>query len=648
MRLTGKTLPQLILTAAIGFTFFFSECLAQSGAKIDSLLVLIGKDKNDTGKVNHLNALGWEFKGINPDTSLILANEALAIAENISWKKGIASSLGSIGVYYRLKADYPKALDYLLRALKIDEELEDRTGIATRLGNIGSVYWNQTDYDKALDFYLQALQMNKALGDKQRMATNMGNLGSVYFNRAMVSRQKGDTIQANLDYPKTLEYYLKGLVMAEEIGDKQLQSTILGNIGNVYKYKGDYTKALDYSLEALKLSEEIENKGNIGYHNGSIGSLYAEFPFLPSPPGETDKGYLLAAKYLFRALAVSKEMGAMENERNWYEQLSLLYEKSDVPLPDSAGGKLLSKEEMRIRAIYFYKRSRDLQDIIFSEENKREFVHKEMIYNFEKKEALAEASQKRQMLILILVSSVLILVFAFALVFYRSLRITRSQKAVIEKQNLLVEKSNHEKDVLLKEIHHRVKNNLQIITSLLNLQTNSITDPGTLEVLRQAHVRVRSMALVHQKLYQAANFSKIDFGEYLQDLSSYIGEMFHENPHKITCTISTTEKRFNIDTAIPLGLILTELLSNSYKYAFQGKEEGNITISIFRADNSKFLLVYTDNGVGLPLPVPVKESKTLGLELVGMLAEQLQGSVNMFNKEGANFEIYFQTVTTPR
>jgi len=561
----------------------------------------------------------------------------------LEWKKGIASSFGNLGVYYRIKADYPRSLDYFLKALKIDEEIENKSGIATRLGNIGSLFWNQADYQEALEFYLKALRLNRELEDHRGIALNLSNIGSVYYSQASRWGQKGDTAQANRDYAKALDSYSESIKISEKKGYKQLEANTLGNIGIVFKDLGNYREALNNSLRALKLSEELGDRNSVAFQLGNLGSLYTEDPSLPSPDGEEKTGFALAAHYLHLALAVSDSIGAMDNVKNWYEQLSILYEKSTVELPVSAGSRLLSLEEMRRLSLYYYKRHIAIRDAIFNAENKKQLLIKEMNYTFAKKNAIADADKKRQQDILILESVVLFFVLVFAGLIFRSLRITRRQKATIEKQKQLVEKSDHEKELLLKEIHHRVKNNLQVISSLLSLQSHNITDAATLAVVSQARLRVRSMTLVHQKLYQGGNLSEVDFGQYLEELTSHINEMYHDGPAEISCTVTTEERNFNIDTAIPLGLILTELLSNSYKYAFKDRSEGKINISITKADD-RFFLLYSDDGIGLPDNVQFEDSSTLGLELVSMLTKQLGGTVKAFNNKGAVFEVYFRPV----
>jgi two-component system, sensor histidine kinase PdtaS len=652
------TLTYKFIAVCILLTCTFNS-IAQN-AKTDSLLILLKKDKENALKARHLNELSYEFRRSNPDSSLMFAISANMLAKKLNLKKELSTSYGNLGVCFRIKSEYDKALGYFKQALEIDRNIHNRTGEALHLGNIGVVYKEQAEYSTALGYYFKAAKIYDEIDDKPGKATNFSNIGNVYSNlreykKALNYYLKalkidktindksgmakhygniGNIFYSQLNYDEALRYNLKALKLATEVGDKNGIAADLGNIGNVYYDQGDYKRSLAYYLNALKANELVGDKNGIAINCGNIGSLYTKVPSLPSPAGETEKGYVLAAKYLYRAIAIDDSIGTKYGLQYRYESLANLYEVSSDPLPDSVGGKLLNPEEMRIRALYYFKMFENIKDGIYSEEQKKQLIRKELNFEFEKKAALAESEKKTQQIFLILVSASALLILIIAVFILRSLRNTRKQKNIIEK-------SNKEKELLLKEIHHRVKNNLQVISSLLRLQSNNISDAATLAVVRQAQVRVRSMGLIHQKLYQAGNFSAIDFSEYLEQLTSYVSEMYHDGLGEITCEIKTEQKHFNIDTATPLGLIVTELLSNSYKYAFKKGESGKIVISITHVDKNHFLLLYSDSGKGIPEGTQFENSTTLGLELIRLLTEQLSGTVKTYNKNGAVFEIHF-------
>ena len=422
----------------------------------------------DTGRVNHLNALAWLLSYNDSDTAIILSTEALQLSEKILannqdllmecdikmgigvsyyylgsynddndnyiismkfytkamnlWEellalKNISSSqirkikihkantLGYVGIVYRKKADYAKALDYYFKALKLDEEIGNKKEIATDLGNIGIVYHKLKNFPKTLYYYERALKIDEELGNKSGVARHLGNIGGVY----------GD--QKN--YTKALVFYFRALEMTQQLKYKPGVARSLGNIGSIYYERKDYSQALEFLLKSLKIKEELGSKALIASGLRTIGSVYSA----------TDKNDE-AESYFKRALTMSEEIGSHDDIRLNHECLSNLYKKT--------GKYSLALEHFQI--------SVNIKDSLYNKEKDKEIASKEITYEFEKKEAqakaeqekkdaLAEESKKKQKLILIFVSLGLLLVFVFAGFIFRALRIARKQKKLIEEKN---------------------------------------------------------------------------------------------------------------------------------------------------------------------------------------------------------------------
>jgi tetratricopeptide (TPR) repeat protein len=449
---------------------------------------------SDSTYIKTIQQLAWEYSYINPDTAITLAQQGLQLSQKINWKKGKAicfrtlgwsnvvkgnypqaleyyntglkiseelsdkswqaKFLGNIGNVYNNQSDYPKALAYYFKALKIDEELGDKRGMAADLGNIGNVYYNQSDYPKALAYYFKALKLDEELGDKRGMAADLGNIGLVYadqsdypkalayyFKALKIAEELGDkstmainlsnigiVYQVQLDLPKALEYYFKALKIDEELGNKNGIATDLGNIGIVYYDQSNYPKALKYYFKALQIAEELGDKRSIAINIGNIGNLYRE----------TGK-FKESEKYLNQALALSDSIGTLEITRDFESFLSQLY--------DTLGQYKL--------ALIHYKKYIAARDSIDNDEKRKQINYLANKYEWEKKEAVMKeqqekeralflANQRRNKIILYSVLSGLALVLVFSFFIYRSLRITKKQKQVIEEQKHLVEEKNKE------------------------------------------------------------------------------------------------------------------------------------------------------------------------------------------------------------
>jgi signal transduction histidine kinase len=318
------------------FTLFFvlnllqHQALAQQNP-IDSLLSLLKKDKEDTSKVNHLNALAWELMNFNPDTAILLSTDAFQLAENLKWDIGLGRTHNQLGWYDYLKGDLglaldhynnalviwekisdkhlagevmrgksnafrriggvywaqgdnSTALDYFFKALKISEELGEKNNIASALSNIARVYTEQGDYTKALDYHRKALKMDEELGDENGIASDLVAIGIIYF--------------AQGDYPGALDYYLKGFKIQEELDDKFGMASSLSEIGIVLREQGEYSKSLDYHFKALKIAEELGDKSGIVGCLGNIATTY-----------NSQNDFDEAADYSTRALTIAKEIG---------------------------------------------------------------------------------------------------------------------------------------------------------------------------------------------------------------------------------------------------------------------------------------------------------------------------------------------------
>ncbi len=203
-----------------------------------------------------------------------------------------------------------------------------------------------------------------------------------------------------------------------------------------------------------------------------------------------------------------------------------------------------------------------------------------------------------------------------------------------------ITQSLKEKEVLLKEVHHRVKNNMQVISSILNLQSSYVRDNYALNLLKECQNRIKSMAFIHESLYQSKNFESVNFSEYVTTLSKNLVHTYSINTKKIRLILTLDNLMLNLDTSIPCGLIINEIISNSLKYAFPDNRDGIIFVNL-KVVNNKVNIEVGDNGVGIPESVNIKNTQTLGLQLVDTLVEQINGTIKLSRKKGTIFSIEF-------
>jgi two-component sensor histidine kinase len=228
--------------------------------------------------------------------------------------------------------------------------------------------------------------------------------------------------------------------------------------------------------------------------------------------------------------------------------------------------------------------------------------------------------------------------FVIAIANLVSLALEESERRQAEAQ---IKSSLKEKELLLKEVHHRVKNNLQVVSSLLNWQASYIEDASARSIFKDSQNRVRSMALIHEKLYQSDDLAHIDFGRYAQSLTASLFHSYGVDANRVRLESTIDDASLDIDKAIPCGMILNELVSNALKHAFPNGRSGEVQVELRPCAPDRLTLIVSDDGVGLPAELNIHATPSLGLQLVVTLTEQLRGNVEVNRNSGTQFQITF-------
>ena len=539
------------------------------------------------------------------DSIIFYSQKNLDLSTKINYKRGIARSLSNIGIGYKCKGNYPEALKYYYKSLKLYETIQRPKGIMVQYCHIGEVYDYLSNYKKALDFNFRALKLADSLNERNQASILYCNIGIIF------SRQH--------KFEEAKEYISKALKIDREVENMEGIARNLLNMGFIHSDKNQTKEALNYFLESLSISKQIDDKVNTATCMANIGVAYSSL-----------KQYNVAESYLLQAIAIADEIGEIDLKSQFEEMIYEFY-------------KEIKNDH---KALIHYKNYITLRDSIYNKENTRKIVETEMNYEFEKKEVATKFehdkivvkleadnklhSQQRFFLILFIVIVLVLLFFAK--------RAYDNKKKIAE----FMASENHRKEVLLQEVHHRINNNLQIISSLLTLQANSAENEKLTEYLKQSQNRIQSLSVLHELLYQNDSPLQINMNNYLNKVLDFHRDVLNSSDVKVDIETRIANVIFPTKLAVPLALIVNELVTNSIKYAFKDIQTGKITISLKAIENEKnaWLLSVSDSGKGLPEDTNFRKD-SLGLRLVTIMSKQIKGTLTKYNKEGAIFEVRF-------
>lgn len=546
-------------------------------------------------------------------------SESLEIFQELEKDSYVATSLNNLGVLHKKIGEFSIAMKYFMDALRIREKMGNQDGVAVSYLSISSIHKEQRNYNSALDYLEKAKKIFSETGNQSGLAGAVNNIGLVYEIKGM--------------YNEALESYTYAHEIYEMLDHDRDLAVSLNNIGTANKYLKNCETALEYYAQAIEIRHKLHDKMGVVSTQVNMGECYAEL-------GDFKK----ALDYLQQAVNTSKEVGVYTHLGSAYTNIANTYYKMNEP----------------DKAYKFSLLAKDMQDSLFNYETQRQIVEMEARYKAEKSAAESQKMQAelterqsqlesgrafRNFLIVLCVLAIIVVILLFSRFRY----IQRFRKK-LQKQNIEIARTNRdlrasrvseeEKEVMLKEIHHRVKNNLQIISSLLRLQSATIEDAKVSQLFTECQNRIVAMALIHEKLYQSDDLANINIAQYVEELTdNLIG--IYQFPFPIERKLDIAVHMLNVDTLIPIGLIINELVSNSLKHAFPGQTSGSIYLSLRQLPDKSYKLKVADNGVGLPENFNMDDIHSLGLELIQTLVSQLDGELHFESNNGTTFEITF-------
>lgn len=528
---------------------------------------------------------------------LDIAYTVLENAKNKVSERDKAFILTQLGYVFERKGQLDKAADYALESLKIGEKLNDSKIKAIAYSDLSNLFWKHSKFEKGLEYGLKSLQFFE-----ERGINDLDYDFTLYV--------VGNNYLELKNYKEALNYFNHSIAIGERYGFYNNLSDVYISLVDLYAYLDEFEKAEEASEKALRYSGLLNNNFMIMRTWLSIGKLQ-----------------VLQGKYITAIKSLNKciEVATVDFGDNYY--LSIAYES----LGRAYAGNHNYKE-----AYLAFDAYDKLKNQVFTAESDQRISLLQTEFDVAQKEStiqVQETQLKKQKSRQILVSIIAGLLLLLLLVLFITFRNNR-------KKNRLLQNQNTEKEFLLKEIHHRVKNNLGIVSSLLSLQSAAIDDPKFKNVMEKSQNRIYSMSMIHQKLYQGKNLTTVEMKDYFIKLSQHIMDSYGKGNH-VALEFKMDEVNLDLDTAVPLGLIVNELITNSLKYAFPKNAKGKIKIDFQEIDENEFRLNIEDNGIGFG-ENQVQKGSGFGTQLIDLLVQQLEGKMNRANDRGVSFCLDFK------
>lgn len=552
-----------------------------------------------------------------------------------------------LGYDYMIHGSYNESLTYYENALSYFTTKQDQQKIAELYIAIAETYRNYDIPDKAIEYFLKGATLYEKLKAPEIVTSIYNSMTDLFMRQGdiqsaeLYTKQAGDLLKATHDAKGLAEYYTnKGRIFNNykefdsAIYSYELASALfdslkryhdkgraLHNMANSLREKKEYAKAIRLCHEVLAIDEINENMKSRIFTILLLADIYNNMGNSAMGIRYGREGLKLAKQYHFK----DRERVALLYLSTSYEQLGNFKE-----------------------AHYYHKRYADLMDTIYDNTKYEQVAKMKTVYETEKKEKTIEiqkanlATKEATIALQENKTNQLLYGIGFAIILGVVVVIgylgKEKQNRLLLKQKQEIEKQNQEREVLLKEIHHRVKNNLQVISSLLNMQSRKMEEGEGKMAVREGQSRIKSMSLIHQKLYSEDNLSRINMKEYIEELSDFLFKSYKPG-NGVKRIIESENLLLDVDHAVPLGLIINELITNALKYAFDSQAEGQLKISLART-NEEFELKVADTGKGLP--EDFENSGSMGMNLVHILVAQIDGRIRISREGGTLFTIQFK------
>ncbi|MCF6306794.1 MAG: tetratricopeptide repeat protein [Flavobacteriaceae bacterium] len=577
------------------------------------------------GHINILLAEGYKVEAVRKTQEILHSREPISSKDSVSVYSFLFNTYIDIG-FYSKAWNVLKKRDNVLSNSQIQNSFFDSFK-KIRINDLARIYLETNKYNKAIEQYQQLIEIAKKENNLHFEAGAYNNLGMVYLKIHKPNNAITNFNQSLLSWNKHLKE-----INFPSVRDSMFLYIVKSNIGQAFNDKGQYQKAIPLIRGEIEMNKK--NNENDGIVSG-LNSLSQSYLGLHQP--KKALALLDSASYL-----IEKDETVFGFKKTYQNKVKV-YEYLGNTKKAYAYYKKLVAFNNSMDTLKNVKRTAVLEVVYEVEQKNKEIANQQVrVIEAEANTKLQKDKQRLLIIGLLMMLAIVIGLLWNSIQKRKKTKILKEKSDRIEEQNDIIEKALVEKETLLKEIHHRVKNNLQLISGMLELQSSKINDDSVSEIMEQGQNRIKSMALIHQQLYESEDLGKIDFRKYVIQLTNDIIITVNDTNKNIGIVLDIIDFSLDINTAVPMGLIINELVVNAFKHGFINKKEGTITITLKALEDEYYQLTIYDNGNGLPVNFDINNTNSLGLRLVKGLSRQIGGSCEFKNGTGTTVIIKFK------
>lgn len=553
--------------------------------------------QNDTERIDSLNLKSEILYTTDVKKSIELSSKALKLSKAIDYQSGEAFACMNLAIANDIQGKSKVAITYFQRAIYLFQLEDDLENLSYCYSQLGICYFSQYQYENADYYHQKAIDLCRKLHLEEDLANALVNQGITFS-------YQNKTREAEANFKQAIELYKKNNKL-DGLGGAY------NSLGKIYHDQKNYKKAIAYFERASANFKEYDNDYNLESAYLGLANCYFDL-----------KQYPIAKEYSLKALHISREIGAKEREVFAHEVLSRIYfAEGDY----KKAYQSLNKYTVLSDAIFTENKSIALAEM------QARFEVKEIKY----KQRLEEENHGWQLVILV---GIIFIVLLISLLLFFLFRNKKRINTLLEQKVEMTQASLELKESMMGEIHHRVKNNLQMIYAILDLQARDLKDPESIQLIEDSLNRINAISMIHQKLYQSDNMHAVHIRSYLDELVQDIIRHFTtDRKQGIEVNSEYDDLSLDIETALPIGLIVAELITNSCKYAFGNQDHPKIYIRLKEKDN-QLVLTVSDNGVG---KTNAGSGTNFGTKLIQSMSRKLNANlVETDSDQGLKVELF--------